>query len=138
MAPSLQSMCLVSRKHPSHHVTEAGGRAFSDGPDQGQTERRAQGRATRPSPQNPAWGSVLRFLSPLFCQEAPQGAAGPGGPGGSPVAAGLTMFTGGTERGEGRARSALRRQTNPCENCSLRGTRAGVQEPGPGAVPWEG
>lgn len=25
MAPSLESMCLVSREHPSHHVTEAGG-----------------------------------------------------------------------------------------------------------------
>ena len=86
-------------------------------------------------PLEPSMGLCASVSVSSFLPGSATGSWGPGGPGGSPAAAGPTRFPGGTERGKGSSRSVLRRQTNPCENCSLGETRAGVQEPGPGAVP---
>lgn len=75
-APSLEStVWSAGSTLPTHGGWRQGVQRWP-GPG---AERRAPGRAAWPSPQTPAWRSVLLFLSPLFCQETPRGAAGPGG-----------------------------------------------------------
>ena len=61
--PSLESMCLVSREHPSHHVTEAGGEPLVMARTR---DKRREG--PRAVPHDPAPRTQHGALCSCFCR----------------------------------------------------------------------
>lgn len=93
----------------------------------------------------PNFGPCASVFYHLFAARSFRGELqGPGGPGGSQAKLqGRQFFQVGAERRKGNACLLLREretgpQANPCENCLLGETRAGVQEPGPWVLSHEG
>lgn len=137
MAPSLQSMCLVSRKHPSHHVTEAGGRALRMAQTRDKRREGVQVSTHDPAPRT-QHGALCSGFCHLFSARKRHREPRARWARRQSCGCRADNVHGHGERG-GTARSALRRQTNPCENCSLEGDKGRLpREPGPGAVPWSG
>lgn len=114
-APSLEStVWSAGSTLPTHGGWRQGVQRW---PGPGANREKGPGPGHMTQPPEPSVGLCAPVSVASFLPGSATGSCGARGPGGSPAAAGPTGSQV-AERWKGSARSVLRRQTNPCENCS--------------------